>query len=234
MKLIITSNKKEAVKKAVSIISELIKKKPNAVLGLATGKTMIPLYKKLVKLYKNKKIDFSKIRTFNLDEYAGLKPTDKESYHYYMNKYFFNKININKSNTHFPSSNGKKYEQEIKKVKGIDLCLLGIGQNAHIAFNEPGSSFRSTTRKIKLTKQTRKINSKFFLSAKEVPRYAYTMGIKTIMNSKKIILLAFGKKKSDAITNSIKAKITEEVPASILRKHKDAIFIIDKKSSKGL
>jgi glucosamine-6-phosphate deaminase len=218
MKLIITKNKSEAVNKTASVISELIRKKPNAVLGLATGETMIPLYKELVSHYKKGKIDFSQIRTFNLDEYAGIKLGNKNSFHSYMDKYLFSKIKIKKQNIHFPSSDAKAYEKEIKKSGGIDLCLLGIGENGHIAFNEPGSSFKNITRKV-ITADSRQ---------------AYTMGIKTIMNSRKIVLLAFGAKKAKAIAESIKGKITEKVPASILKRHKNSFFIIDKPASSKL
>lgn len=234
MKLIITKDKKEAVKKAAEIISNLIIKKPDSVLQLATGSTMIPLYNELVRLYKKGKINFSKISTFNLDEYTGLKFNDKESYHYYMNKYLFNKVNIQKCNTYFPSSNKKEYEKEMNKLGGIDLTILGIGINDHIAFNEPGSSFKSTTRKVRLSEATLKANSKLFPTINKIPKEAYTVGIKTIMKSKKIILLAFGLKKSEAVRKALKEPIKEEIPASILRKHNNATFIIDKEASKKL
>jgi glucosamine-6-phosphate deaminase len=212
MKVII-EDKKRAVEIAVLIIEKLIQKKPNAVLGLATGKTMIPFYKELVSHYKKGKINFSKIKTFNLDEYVG-----NNKFHDYMKKNLFSKINIKKENTHFPSSKIKTYEKEIRKAGGIDLCLLGIGENAHIAFNEPSSPFNSETGKVITSDKKR----------------AYTMGIKTILNSKKIILLAWGKEKAKAVHDSLKKKISERVPASALRKHKDATFILDKPASSKL
>ena len=232
MEIIISKSKKESIKKAVSIISNLIKKKPKSVLGLATGNTVIPLYKELIKKHKKNEINFFKVSTFNLDEYSDLSENDKKSFHYFMNKYFFNHVNIDKKNIHFPGSNFGNYEKEIKKLGGIDLQILGIGHNGHIGFNEPGSSFHSKTRKIKLSDDTRKFNSKFFAQSRKVPKHAFTMGIKTIMNSKKIILLAFGKEKAEAIAKTIHGKITTKVPASILRKHKNVIFIIDKKSGR--
>lgn len=234
MKIIIAKSKKESIKKVVSIISSTIKKKPTSVLGLATGKTTVPLYKELVKKYKKNKINFSKVSTFNLDEYSNLSENDKKSFHYFMNKYFFNHVNINKKNIHFPDSNFKKYEKMIFASGGIDLQILGIGHNGHIGFNEPGSSFQSKVRKIKLSKDTKKFNSKFFRQSKNVPKHAFTMGIKTIMNSKKIILLAFGKEKAEAIAKTIDGKITTKVPASILRKHKNVLLIIDKKAARKL
>jgi glucosamine-6-phosphate deaminase len=230
MKLIIVRNKKEGAKKAAEIIAQVVKKKPNAVLELATGVTMVPLYKKLVKIYRKGEIDFSKITTFNLDEYAHVPYNHPESYHYYMNKNLFDKVNIQKINTHFPSSNGKEYENEIKKAGGADLSILGVGVNGHIAFNEPGSSFNSKTREVKLSKETIKSNSVLF-PGKKVPKEAYTVGINTIMKSKKVILLAFGKKKAEAIFDAVERPVTEETPASVLRKHKEAVFIIDKKAA---
>ena len=231
MKLIITKSEKEGVKEAVSVFKEIVRKKPNAVIGFATGGTMIPFYKELAKEYRKKRIDFSKIRGFNIDEFAELPPEDKNSYHYYMNTNFLGKVNLRKENMHFPSGSGKKYDAEIKKAGGMDLCMLGIGENGHIAFNEPGSSFASSTRTIKLTENTRKVDSRFFRDKSRVPHHAYTAGIKTIMGARKIILLAFGEKKADAVEKSVREKVSEKVPASILRKHKDALFIIDREAA---
>src|SRR5271157_1327756 len=207
MKLIISENKREAVKKTALAIKELIRNKPNAVLGLATGSTMMPLYRELVKLYKGGEINFYEVRTFNFDEYANIPFNDRESYHSYMNKNLFNRVNIQKHQTYFPSSDGKEYEKEIKNVGGIDLSILGIGENGHIAFNEPGSSFNSKTREVRLSKNTLKSNSRLFPSIKKMPKEAYTVGIKTILGSKRIIILAFGEKKADAIAKTIKGPI---------------------------
>lgn len=234
MELIIEKNKGDAVKKAALMIAKFIKKKPDAVLEIATGSTMIPLYRELVRLYKKGEIDFSEVSTFNLDEYADIQFNNPESYHYYMNKNLFDKVNIKKHNTHFPSYHGKLYDKEIKDVGGIDLGILGIGVNGHIAFNEPGSSFNSKTREVKLSNNTIKANSRLFPSIKKVPKDAYTVGIETIMESRKIILLAFGSKKADAIFSAVKEPITIKSPASILRKHKDAVFILDKKAARRL
>jgi len=233
MKIVIVRNKKEMAKKAALVIAETIRKKPNAVLELATGVTMIPLYKRLVRLYKRKEIDFSKVITFNLDEYAHMPYNNPESYHYYMNRNLFDKVNIQKINTHFPSSNGKEYENEIKKAGGADLSILGVGVNGHIAFNEPGSSFNSKTREVKLSKETLKSNSALF-PGKKVPREAYTVGINTIMKSKKVLLLASGSKKSNAILEAVEKPVTEKNPASVLRRHRNVTFIIDKKAAKDL
>ena len=151
-----------------------------------------------------------------------------------MDKHLFKKVNINKKNVYFPTANGKAYENAIKHAGGIDLQILGIGKNSHIAFNEPGSSFKSKTRKVKLSKETRKDNSGFFKSKKEIPKYAITMGISTIMKSKKIVLLATGKNKAEAIAKAIQSEPSTKTPASILQRHKDTIIILDKTAASGL
>ncbi len=215
MKILILKDKKQVSEKASEIVSKLIGKNPELVLGLATGNTMIPFYKNLVK----NKLDFSKIKTFNLDEYVDVKY--KKSFHYFMDKHFFSKINISKKNIHFPDS-------KTKKIPKTDIQILGIGKNGHIGFNEPGSKKNSSIRKVKLARNTLIANKLFG------ERHAYTLGIKEIMSSKKIILLAFGKKKAEAISKALEEKITEKVPASFLRKHKDVTFILDKKAASKL
>jgi glucosamine-6-phosphate deaminase len=234
MKIIKTKNYNELSKTACEILIKEIEKKPNLVIGFATGKTPLGLYKELVKEYKNKKIDFSRIKTFNLDEYYPIKITDKNSYHYYMFKNLFNKINIKKSNINFlngETKNPKKeclnYEQKIKR-NPIDIQILGVGVNGHIGFDEPGSNFNSKTRLIDLSSSTLKRNSRFFNKKSQMPRKALTMGINTIMNSKKIILLASGKEKKQAIKHLIRGKIDEKWPVSILKNHKNLIAILDK------
>ena len=236
MEIRIFENSRKLVEETSKIICKEIKKKPNLVLGLAAGKTVIPLYRRLARLYKNKKINFSRITTFNLDE--CLDSTNKNIFRAFMEENLFKKINIKKSNIHSLDCNSKdskkeckEYERKIKKAGGIDLQILGIGVNGHIAFNEPGSSFNSKTRKVKLTKTTI-INIKKIVSlSTSVQRYALTMGIKTIMESKKIILLATGKHKATTIHNLIQKKITKKTPASILRRHNDLIIFIDKYSA---
>ena len=234
MRIVIVKSIKEVVLEAVDFVFKEIWKKPNLVLGLATGKTMIPFYKELVLAYKNSKIDFSEIKSFNLDEYLGFNEDDKKSLRYFMDINLFNKINIKKENIHFLNGSAKNielecrnYEKEIKKTGGIDLQILGIGRNGHIGFNEPGSSFKSKTRKVKLSDTTLRDN-------KVKIKYALTMGLATIMQAKKIILLANGKHKADAIAAAIRGNVNEKVPASILKKHKDATFIIDKYAASKL
>lgn len=236
--ILIKKNKNETAKEAAKIVSVLIKRKPNLVLSLSAGGTMIPFYKELIKLNKNKKVSFKKVRTFNLDEYYPINPKNKNSFRYYMNKNFFNKVDLDEKNINFFDSTKRdykkecsNYERKIKSVGGIDLQILGIGRNSHIAFNEPGSSFNSKTRKIKLTESTVKANSRFFKSEKEVPKHALTMGISTILKAKRIILIATGKEKRECIRRTLKGKISKQVPASILRKHKNTTFILDKQAS---
>ncbi|MEK6819213.1 MAG: glucosamine-6-phosphate deaminase [Nanoarchaeota archaeon] len=240
MKTILVKDKKEASKIAAEIICKEINKKRDLVLGLATGKTMIPVYKEITKLSKRQKIDFREVKTFNLDEYLGLNEKDKESFKTFMNKNLFGKINIQEKNINFLDGKNKgikkeckDYENKIKKLGGIDLQILGIGKNGHIAFNEPESSFSSVTRKVKLTDQTRKDDSIFFKD-KKTPEYALTVGLKTIMNSKKIMLIALGKEKTEIVKRFFQTKITKKVPATILKKHKDFTFIIDKEAYKGM
>lgn len=231
MKVIVLKNKKEVGDYVSKIIIEAINNKPNLVLGLATGSSVIPLYKKLVKEYKKGNVSFSKVRTFNLDEYLNVKKT--QSYRYFMDKHLFSKINISKKNINFPTSNFKDYESKVKKFK-IDIQILGIGRNDHIGFNEPGSKFNSKTRKVKLSKTTMKANSRFFQSLNNTPEFAITMGLGTIMNAKKIILIALGSKKAKAVAKAVNSKMNEKIPASILKKHKNSLFVIDKKAAKKL
>ncbi|OGY55574.1 MAG: glucosamine-6-phosphate deaminase [Candidatus Buchananbacteria bacterium RIFCSPLOWO2_01_FULL_40_23b] len=239
MRFIITKNYQELSQKAADLVIKQIKQKPNSVLGLATGSTPLGLYQNLVKVYKQGSIDFKKITTFNLDEYYGLTPTDKQSYHYFMWHNLFSKININPKNIFIPDGLIKKnqlkiycqnYEREIKKHGGIDLQILGLGQNGHLGFNEPGFNFNSKTRLVNLTKTTISANSRFFNNKKIMPRQAVTMGLKTITQAKKIILLASGENKAKVIALAVKGQVTAKVPASILQKHKNTTFILDQKA----
>ncbi len=233
MKIIKVKNYKEMSGKAAEIIISEIKKEPNLVLGCATGKTCVGLYKELVKAYKKKKVDFSKVRTFNLDEYYPLKKGDKRSMHSYMHKNFFDKINIKKENINLLNSEAKnskketlRYEKKLAKNK-IDLQILGLGVDGHIGYNEPGSSFQSKTRLIELQEVT--LKSKF-KNKKPPSTKALTMGIKNILNAKKIILLANGKHKRNAIKGLVKEGFRKNCPASVLKKHDDFTIISDKKA----
>ncbi|MFH1327195.1 MAG: glucosamine-6-phosphate deaminase [archaeon] len=236
MLVIETKNYKEMSKVACIFLIKEILKKPNIVLGFATGSTPLGLYKCLVKEYKKKGVNFSKVKSFNLDEYYPIKKIDKNSYYYYMFRNLFSKVNFEKSNINFLNGETKdakkeclNYEKKIKK-NPIDIQILGVGVNSHIAFDEPGSSFESKTRLVKLTKSTLKQNSKFFKNKKEIPKKALTMGIKTILRSKKILLLASGKQKAEAISHLLEGKVDKKYPISILKKHKNLIVIVDKEA----
>lgn len=219
MKLIKTKNYNEMSEKASDIVVKEILKKPNIAIAFATGKTPIGLYKNLVKAYKQDKIDFSKIKAFNLDEYYPISKKNKESFHYYLHKNLFDKVNIPKKNLNFlngESKNWKKecdnYESKIIKNK-VDLMILGVGVNGHIAFNEPNSEINSKTRLVELKHRA-------------VRKKALTIGISTILSAKKILLLASGKKKAKAIKCLIKCKPDKSCPVTFLKKHKNLIVII--------
>lgn len=240
MKIIITKNSDTAATKAADLIMKQIKKKPDSVLGLATGNTPLGLYEKLACLYKDKKIDFYQVKTFNLDEYIGLGKNDKTSYRYYMRTNLFNHINIKPTNINLfdgkkiNKDQATKYERKIKKAGGIDLQLLGIGHNGHIGFNEPGTKINTRTRIVKLTNSTRKFNKTNFGSLAKTPKEAITMGIGTILEAKKIILLATGQDKAEIVRKTVKGKINSQLPASYLKNHNDAILILDKDAAKKI
>ncbi|MBU1201063.1 MAG: glucosamine-6-phosphate deaminase [Nanoarchaeota archaeon] len=219
--------------KAATIIANEIMLNPTITIGFATGNTMLGLYKSLAKMHSDLGVDFSKITTFNLDEYHPIKKDNKNSYHQFMFENLFNHININRQNinllngsTKDPTAECKNYESKIRN-NGIDIQLLGIGINGHIGFNEPGSSFNSKTRLIELDETTINENSKYFKNKKDVPKQALTIGISTIMSAKKILLLANGKKKAEALKKMLQGPVTEDCPASILQRHPEVVVIVD-------
>lgn len=235
MKIIVTDNYSMLSKASSDIIEELINKKPDAVLGLATGGTPVGTYEELIRRYEQGKIDFSKIKTINLDEYIGLDENNTQSYRYFMNDKLFNHINIDKKNTFLPNGIAEdiekecmEYDKKIDEMGGIDLQILGIGNNGHIAFNEPAENLNTGTHVTYLTEDTIEANARFFTSLDEVPRQAITMGVGKIMQARKIILLANGKNKVPAIKGILSGKITTENPASMLQLHSDVTLIIDR------
>lgn len=240
MKLVVEQDYEKVSKKAAQIIRDNINKNPNIVLGFATGSTPIGTYKELIRMHKEEGLDFSNVVTFNLDEYYGLDPKNNQSYHYFMYENLFKHINVKEENIHIPDGNVKdveefcrEYEKEIENYGGIDLQLLGIGQNGHIGFNEPAVKLELNTHLTNLTPNTIKANSRFFESIDEVPVQAITMGIGTIMKSKKILLLANGENKAKVMGDLFNNKvITTNLPASLLYLHNDVTVIIDKKASK--
>ncbi|KEI97273.1 glucosamine-6-phosphate deaminase [Clostridium botulinum A2B7 92] len=241
MRIIVVDNYEEMSKKAAAMIASQVILKPDSVLGLATGDTPIGMYKEIIDIYKNEKMDFSKVRTFNLDEYYGLNRENPQSYYYYMMNNLFNHVNIDENNINIPNGMAdnieiecKEYERKIDKAGGIDLQILGIGVNGHIGFNEPNISFESETHLVNLNEKTIESNSRFFSSKEEVPTKAISMGIKSIIHSKKIILLACGSAKSNAVSKAINGKINPNIPASILQLHRDVVVIIDKEAASKL
>jgi len=241
IKLIICKDKDAVAEKSAQIFAEEIRCNPAIVLGLATGSTPVDMYKKLIRLHKEEELDFINVVSFNLDEYLGLPPKHNQSYCYFMDSVFFNHINIDKSKTHVlngvcsnPEVECKKFEDAISEAGGIDLQLLGIGANGHIAFNEPGSALDSRTRAVNLTQKTIEDNSRFFEKKSDVPYQALTMGIATILEGRKIVLLATGKSKAKAVGKAINGPVTSEVPASYLNYHPDCTLIVDTDAASNL
>lgn len=234
MKIIKTLNYNEMSKKAANIIAAQMILKPDSVLGFATGSSPVGTYKELVKKNEAGEIDFSEITTVNLDEYRGLPKDNDQSYDYFMNDNLFNHVNIDKANTYLPNGMAEdpakeceRYEALIRKLGGIDLQLLGIGHNGHIGFNEPSDQFEKATYCVSLTDRTIDANKRFFASADDVPRQAYTMGIGTIMSARKIVVVVSGKDKADAVKKCITGPITPCVPGSVLQLHPDVTIICD-------
>lgn len=233
---VVVGNAKDISKQIAEEFIKVVNAKPNATLGLATGTSPLDVYAELAKANKEGRVSFKKCASFNLDEYIGLEGTHNQSYRYFMNENLFNHIDIDKARTHVLKGVGNveeymnQYDDEIASFGGIDIQILGIGSDGHIAFNEPGTSFESLTHITDLTEQTIKDNSRLFNDISEVPTKAVTMGLKSIMNAKKIVLIATGKNKAQAIYNLLKGPMTEEVPCSILQKHKDCTIYCDEEA----
>lgn len=234
IQIIKTNNYEEMSRVAAEKIINLVKKKPNAELGLATGGTPEGVYNLLIQDHQVNGTSYKQVRTVNLDEYIGLPKEDPNSYYTFMKEKLFNHIDILPENTHVPNgmaddanAEADRYESFVHEIGGVDLQILGIGHNGHIAFNEPGTSFDSKTHVIDLTDETRQANARFFNSIDEVPTKAITMGIHTIMDSKEIILLASGASKAEALKKLVHGEVTEQFPASILQKHSHVTIIAD-------
>ncbi len=237
MKVIIDSAQNIAAMAAQQYVA-LLKRKPNAVLGGATGSTPLGLYAELVRLNKAGEISFKDASSFNLDEYVGLDGTHDQSYRYFMDHNLFDHIDIDKSRTRVPSgidvSDPAAYDKEIEAAGGVDLQLLGIGNNGHIGFNEPGTPFGSLTHIVELTESTREANKRFFKSIDEVPTHAVTMGVKTVMQARSIILMAIGPAKAPIMKEMLQGPVTENVPASVLQLHPDVTVYMDYEAAKLL
>jgi len=233
MKIIRVKDFTELSLEGTKIVGELIKNNPQATLGLATGFSPVGLYQNLVKMVQNKEISFKEIKTYNLDEYCELPKSHPESYYSFMHRNLFSHVDIKEENVHIPSSEGQDMQKncddynELLHRATIDLQLLGIGGNGHIGFNEPGTPFDKETFVVKLTERTRQDNKMFFKEEEEVPHYAITMGIKNIMQAKKILMLISGRGKAEAVKRLLSGEITPDFPASILHKHPDVTVVID-------
>lgn len=221
-------------KKAANIIASQVVLKPDCVLGLATGSTPIGAYKNLVEKYEQGELDFSQVTTVNLDEYKGLPRENDQSYYYFMHDNLFDHVNVKPENTHLPDGTKEdadeecaRYEELIRSLGGQDLQLLGLGHNGHIGFNEPDAIFEKETHCVDLQESTIEANKRFFDSADDVPKQAYTMGIGTIMQAKKILVVVSGEDKADTVAKAFFGPVTPEVPASILQFHKDVILVAD-------
>ena len=232
MKYIVTKNYAELSHKAADIIAAQIILKPNCVLGLATGSSPVETYKELIKYNEKGDIDFSDVTSVNLDEYVGLDGTNDQSYRYFMNDNLFNHVNIDKARTHVPNgcaadlkAEGEAYDKMIKDLGGIDLQLLGIGPDGHIGFNEPDSVFVKETHEVKLDESTIKANARFFAKEEDVPKTAITMGMMSIMQARKILLVANGPAKKDILEKAFFGPVDPMVPASILQLHPDVTVI---------
>ena len=241
MQVFVYKNEAEVGKAAGMIVASEILKKPDCILGLATGSTPIPTYQEMIRMNKEGILDFSKVRSFNLDEYIGLPPEHVCSYRRFMNEQLFDHINIDKANTHVPCGIGadheadaKAYDAAVEAAGGIDLQILGIGHDGHIGFNEPGDEFVSGTNIVTLTDMTIDANTRFFEKREDVPRQAITLGNRNIMAAKRIILLATGKGKAKAIAQAIKGNITPKMPASLLQVHSNVKFLLDEDAASEL
>lgn len=234
MRVIKCKNYDEVSEAAARIVAAQVTMKPDCILGLPTGSTPLGMYSRLIQMNKENKLDFSKIKTFNLDEYFPISKDNNQSYHYFMFENFFNHININKENVNIPNGETDnpegecvRYEEAIGVAGGIDLQVLGIGQNGHIGFNEPDDYLESATHITSLTQNTIEANSRFFDSMDDVPKKALTTGMGTILKSRKIIILASGKVKAEAVRSLLSGKITTQNPSTMLNLHSDVTLIAD-------
>ncbi len=241
MRIIVAKDYKDMSRKAANIISAQIITKPNCVLGLATGSSPIGTYDQLVEWYEKGDLDFSQVSSVNLDEYRGLNHDHDQSYYYFMHEHLFDRVNINPANTNVPDGTEpdaekecRRYEELIASYGGVDLQLLGLGHNGHIGFNEPAPAFDKETHCVDLTESTIEANKRFFASADDVPRQAYTMGIGTIMKAKKILVVVSGEDKAEIVAKAFCGDVTPEVPASILQFHPDVTVVVDEAAASKL
>jgi glucosamine-6-phosphate deaminase len=241
VRVIIEPQADAAGSRAARFVADLVRRKPDCVLGLATGSTPLGLYRELIRLHQHEALDFSQVTTFNLDEYVGLGPTHPQSYRFFMQQNLFDHLNVSASRTNVPDGRAldferhcRQYEQKIRDAGGIDLQVLGLGSDGHIAFNEPGSSLGSRTRLKSLASETVRDNARFFGGEDKVPRLAVTMGVGTILESRRCLLLAFGGHKAAAVRDTVEGPITAQVTASALQLHREVIGVFDEAAARLL
>jgi len=241
VEVVICADYEELSVAAAGVVAGVIRSKPDAVLGLATGSTPLGLYKELIRMHAEEGLDFSAVTTFNLDEYVGLAGEHEQSYRHFMNENLFQHVNVPLERTHVPSGTAedycvhcRQYEQLIEQAGGIDVQVLGIGSDGHIAFNEPGTSLASRTRIKTLAEQTINDNARFFEKKEDVPIYAVTMGVGTILEARKLILLATGADKADAVAACVEGPVSSMCTASALQLHPDAAVFVDRQAAAGL
>ena len=242
MLLVLKANADELGREAARMVANAVRRNPALRLGLATGSTMLGMYQELTRLHRQENLDFSRVLTFNLDEYLGLPANHPQSFHFFMQQNFFSQVNVAPGNIHIPDGAIKgayqeycaSYEDSIRSAGGINLQILGIGRNGHVGFNEPTSSLGSRTRLKVLSKETIEDNRKFFAAHEEIPQCAITMGIGTILDSRRVLLLASGRSKAAAVAKAIEGPITSSVSASALQMHPDVTFIIDEEAAYSL
>lgn len=232
----------EVSQEAARIVASAVRARPSLVLGLATGTTMLGLYRALIQMHREEGLDFSRVVTFNLDEYIGLSPDHPQSFHYFMHRNFFDHVNIPPANIHIPDGARREdyesycasYEESIRSAGGIGLQVLGVGRDGHIGFNEPSSSLGSRTRLKTLSRETLEDNRRFFNPSEEMPECAITMGIGTILEARKILLLASGAAKAESVAKAVEGPITSAVTASALQLHPDVTFVVDEEAASRL
>jgi glucosamine-6-phosphate deaminase len=241
MEVVVLPSYEDMSRAAAQVVADVMNAKPNAVLGMATGSTPLGLYQELVRMHREEGLDFKQVTTFNLDEYVGLRPEHAQSYHYFMHENFFRHVNIARENIYIPSGTTSNYrafcewyEQRIEECGGIDVQILGIGSDGHIAFNEPGSSLSSRTRLKTLAKSTIDDNARFFERASDVPIYAITMGVGTILEARTLLLLASGKNKAEAVAAMVEGPVTSMTTASALQLHESAQVFLDDSAASQL
>lgn len=241
MEIIVQPDPDAASRVAARLIARRVGEKPDAVLGMATGSTPLSLYRELIRIHREEGLDFSRVTTFNLDEYIGLPPDHPQSYHQYMQENVFAHLNIPEEQIHLPDGMTRdvpgfcaEYEERIRKAGGIDVQILGIGSDGHVGFNEPTSSLASRTRIKTLTPETLEDNARFFDSPEQQPHHVITMGIGTILDARQVVMLAFGEKKADAVAGMVEGPITASLPASALQFHTRTHVFLDEESASGL